>query len=167
MRLLRQIASVLLALVLLFEEWGWEPLQRLLARLARWRGFAWIEERIRALPPYAALVVMVVPAALLAPSKIVALAWIAAGHVLAGAALVVGAKIVGTALVARLFVLTKPALLTLPWFAALYTRWTAWKEGVFARVRASWVWRAGRVIGRRARRLAERLGRRLRTSVGS
>ena len=65
---------------------------------------------------------------------------------MAGVGVIVGAKIVGTALVARLFVLTRPALMRLAWFAALYERWTTWKEGVLARIRASWAWRAGRVI---------------------
>ena len=33
---LRNLFSTALALVILFEEWGWLPLQALLARLARW-----------------------------------------------------------------------------------------------------------------------------------
>ena len=44
-----------LALLILFEEWGWEPLQRVLARIGAWRGLRWIESAIRRLPPYAAL----------------------------------------------------------------------------------------------------------------
>ncbi|MES2717162.1 MAG: hypothetical protein V4795_15430 [Pseudomonadota bacterium] len=32
---LRRAAGALLALLILFEEWGWEPLQRALARLGR------------------------------------------------------------------------------------------------------------------------------------
>jgi hypothetical protein len=34
-RLVKGLFSGLLALVILFEEWGWEPLQRALARLGR------------------------------------------------------------------------------------------------------------------------------------
>ena len=34
------------ALVILFEEWGWEPLQRLMARLARLPLLAWLERRV-------------------------------------------------------------------------------------------------------------------------
>ena len=155
-RLLRAAVSALLALVILFEEWGWEPLQRALARLARLPPVGWLEDRIRALPPYAALVMFALPALALLPLKLLALAWIAGGHVLAGAAVVVAAKIVGTALVARLFVLTRPKLMTLAWFAAVYGRWSAWKEAVFARVRASWPWRVGRVAKRRVQRMVAR-----------
>ena len=34
-RLLRAVFTGLLALLILFEEWGWDPLQRALARLGR------------------------------------------------------------------------------------------------------------------------------------
>jgi hypothetical protein len=156
MSFLRGIVSALLALVILFEEWGWEPLQRALARLARLPLVGWIERRVQALPPYAALAVFALPALALLPVKLLALTWIAGGHVMAGAAVIVVAKIVGTALVARLFVLTRPSLMTLPWFAKAYGRWSTWKEGVFARVRASWPWRAGRVAKRRVQRMLSR-----------
>jgi hypothetical protein len=56
----------------------------------------------------------------------------------------VAAKLVGTAVVARLFSLTRPALLQLAWFARFYARWTGWKQQLLAQVRASWAWRAGR-----------------------
>ena len=89
--------------------------------------------------------------------KTVAALWlIGRGHALLGLALIVAAKLAGTALLARLFQLTQPALMRLAWFAALYTRWTAWKEALFARVRASWAWRVGRVV---KRRLAQRMVR--------
>lgn len=156
MRFLRSAVSAFLALIILFEEWGWEPLQRALARLARLPPVGWLEDRIRALPPYAALAVFALPALALLPVKLLALGWIAGGHVLAGAAVVVVAKIVGTALVARLFVLTRPSLMTLAWFATAYGRWTRWKDGVFARVRASWPWRAGRIAKRRVQRMVAR-----------
>ena len=48
----------LLALWLLFEEWGWVPLQALLARMGRWPGLRWLEGAIRQLPPYAALALL-------------------------------------------------------------------------------------------------------------
>jgi hypothetical protein len=62
-----------------------------------------------------------------------------------GALLVVAAKVVGTALVARLFTLTRPALMQLPWFARLHRRWIRWKEALLRPVRASWAWRWTRV----------------------
>ena len=133
-----------MALILIFEEWGWEPLQRLLAALGCWPGFRWIEERVRRLPPYGALALFMLPALLLLPLKLAALWLIGQGQALWGVALIVGAKLVGTAIVARLFTLTRPTLMQLPWFATLYVRWTLWKNGLIEWVRASAIWRAAR-----------------------
>jgi len=156
LRWLRRIAEALIALVILFEEWGWEPLQRAIAWVARLPPLAWLERRIAALPPYAALVVFALPTLLLLPVKLAALWLIGKGKAGLGVAVIVIAKIVGTALLAHLFKLTQPALMRLAWFAHWYARWTAWKEGILARVRASWAWRVGRVI---KRRVAQRLAR--------
>jgi hypothetical protein len=145
-----------LALVILFEEWGWEPLQRLLARIGRWPGFRWIEGRLRSLPPYAALALFAVPALLLLPVKLAALWLIHQGRTALGLAIIVAAKVIGTAIVARLFTLTQPALMRLGWFARWYTRWTAWKDHLLAQVRASAAWRLARLLKRRAGRLLAR-----------
>jgi hypothetical protein len=146
---LRRLFGGLVALVVLFEEWGWEPLQRLMARIGRLPVLAWLERRIAALPPAAALVVFFLPALALLPVKLLALWFIGQGQRLLGVLIIVAAKIVGTAIVARLFTLTQPALMRLPWFARAYTRWIAWKQAAFAMVRATWAWRAGRVVKRR------------------
>ena len=151
-QLLRRAAGAVLALLILFEEWGWEPLQRALARLGRLPLLRQLEAFIARLPPAAAGVVFLVPALLLLPVKLAALALIAQGQRLLGLAVIVLAKLVGTAIVARLFTLTRPALMQLPWFAHLFSRWTAWKDALLARVRASWAWRWGRVLKRQARR---------------
>lgn len=149
MRWIRRFFEALLALLILFEEWGWEPLKRALGWVMRWAPLAAIERVIVRLPPWAALVVFFLPTLLLLPIKMGALWLIAKGQKLLGLLVIVGAKIVGTALVARLFHLTQPALMTLPWFARLYARWTVWKEALLASVRASWAWRVGRVVKRR------------------
>jgi hypothetical protein len=139
---LQWLATTLLALVILFEEWGWEPLQALLARIGRWPGFRWIEARITQLPPHWALAVLLLPSLLLLPVKLLALWAISRGHGVLGALVIVAAKLGGTAVVARLFTLTRPALMRMPWFARNYGRWTVWKEALLARVRASAPWRA-------------------------
>ena len=58
---LRTVLQMLLALIIVFEEWGWQPLADLLGRLANWRPWAAVETAIARLPPYAALVVFVLP----------------------------------------------------------------------------------------------------------
>ena len=148
-RWLRRLGGGLLALLILFEEWGWEPLHRLLARLGRLPVLRQLEAAIARLPPHAALVVFLVPALALLPVKLLALGLIAQGQRMLGLAVIVVAKLVGTAVVARLFALTQPALMQLPWFARAYGRWSAWKAALLAQVRAAWAWRAARVVRRR------------------
>jgi hypothetical protein len=151
-RWLRRMAGLCLALLILFEEWGWEPLSRLVASLLRLPLLSWVERRIAALPPYAALFVFALPWLLLLPVKLLALWLIASGQNLLGVIAILLAKVVGTATVARLFTLTRPALERLAWFSAGYARWRAWKEGLVAQVRASEAWNWGRAVKRDLRR---------------
>ncbi len=145
---LRHTLTAGLALLILFEEWGWEPLQRALAAIGRLPLLRQLEAAISRLPPRAALLVFLLPTLLLLPIKLLALGAIAHGHKLLGLGVIVLAKLLGTAVVARLFALTRPALLQLPWFASGYARWTAWKDGVLAQVRTSWAWRSGWAVKR-------------------
>lgn len=135
--LLRHTFTALLALVLLFEEWGWEPLAAWAAKLGRLRAFARIEARVVGLSPWAAVAVFAAPALLLLPLKVLAVFFLGRGHALMGLLVLLAAKVVGTALVARLFTLTQPALMRLAWFARWYPRWKAWKDRVMAQARAS------------------------------
>jgi len=141
-RALKAVFHWAVALLILFEEWGWVPLANALARLGRLPVFRWVEGAIRALPPYVALFVFFAPSIALLPIKLFALWLIGNGHGFLGVMVIVVAKIAGTAVVARLFMLTQPALMRLPWFASLYVRWTTWKDALIARVRASAAWRA-------------------------
>lgn len=157
MKPLRWLFHWLVALVVLFEEWGWEPLSRLMAQLAQLPVIGWLERRIARLAPVPALLVFLVPALLLLPVKLAALALISHGHVAVGVSVILMAKLVGTAIVARLFQLTRPALMQLEWFAHWYGRWTVWKEALLVRVRASRAWRVGRVLRRQVTQQVRRL----------
>ncbi|MGL4395253.1 MAG: hypothetical protein ACRCS9_01820 [Hyphomicrobium sp.] len=149
--------QIVAALIVLFEEWGWKPLSDLLGWLARFKLIAVLERWIAGLPPYAALVVFALPTTLLLPLKLVAMWLLAKGQVMAAGGLFVGAKIASTALVARIFMLTKPALLRLAWFNRAYSWFIPWKDHLFALIRASWVWRYGRMVKTRVRLDAKRL----------
>ncbi|MEY2838545.1 MAG: hypothetical protein RJB60_844 [Pseudomonadota bacterium] len=139
-RLLRTVLVWALGLVLLFEEWGWEPLARALAWVGRWPGLRWIEATIKRLPPYGALALFALPALCLLPIKLLALYWLGHGHTVAGVALILAAKVGGTAITARLFMLTHPTLMKLAWFERLYMRWMTFKVQVLAQVKASPAW---------------------------
>lgn len=150
-RLLKQALLFPVALLLLFEEWGWDSLSAILGALARLPLWARVERWIASLPPWAAMALFFVPALALLPVKVLALFFIGRGHALAGLGVLLAAKVAGTAILARLFTLTQPALMRLAWFARWYPRWKSWKDRVIEMVRQSAGWRAARAFRRRAR----------------
>lgn len=143
---LRLAFEVLLALIILFEEWGWRPLAAALARMAHLKPIAAFEGWVSGLPPYGALAVFALPTALLLPLKFLALFLIATGHKLIAALLFLGAKVFGTAIVARLFHVTQNQLMQIGWFKAGYNRVMPWKAALVERVRQSSVWKQGRAF---------------------
>ena len=159
------VLNILAALIVLFEEWGWRPLSELLARLAKYRLWAAIERGIATLPPYLALLAIALPTTLLLPLKFVAVWLLANGQYWTATALFIAAKIFSTALIARVFLLTKPALMQIGWFARAYDWFMPWKEHLFAIIRASWVWRYGRMLKTRVKLQAGRAVRRWRPVI--
>jgi hypothetical protein len=155
----RKLVVALFAGVLLFEEWGWEPLAAVFGRLARLPLWGWLERKITQLAPMPALLVIAVPMLTLLPVKLLALFLFGKGQTALGLFLLLGAKLVGTALMARLFQLTQPALMQLGWFARWYPRWKNWKDGVLAEIRLSAPWRAGQRAKRVARAWWKRASR--------
>jgi hypothetical protein len=127
--LLRYVAIALVVPLLLFEEWGWEPLAALVARLARLPLWAALEDRLRRLPPWGALLAFFVPVVALLPVKVLALFLFGRGH----------------------------AAEQEPWFARWYPRWKAWKDHVLGIVRQSRPWRLVRAVNRRIGRGWRRL----------
>ncbi|OAK61244.1 hypothetical protein A3K87_22355 [Variovorax paradoxus] len=150
--LVRALGTALLVPLLLFEEWGWEPLAALMARLARLPLWARLENQLRQLPPWGALLAFFVPVLLLLPVKVLALFLFSRGHAATALTVLVLAKLVGTAIVARIFQLVERPLMRIPWFARWYPRWKAWKDRVLTVVRQSRPWRIVRALkGRIAR----------------
>jgi hypothetical protein len=148
---------VLLVPILLFEEWGWAPLAALAARLARMPLWARAENRLRSLPPWAALLAFLLPVLLLLPVKVLALFLFGRGHAASGVTVLIVAKLIGTAVVARIFQLVEATLMRIPFFACWYPRWKTWKNQVLTLVRESRPWRVVRAFNRRMHRLWRRL----------
>jgi hypothetical protein len=141
-----RIGGVLLALILLFEQWGWKPLAAGLAKIAHLAPFAALERLIGRLPPYGALAVFAVPAVLLLPLKLFALYLIAQGHTLSAGALFIGAKVVGTALVARIYNVTEAQLMQISWVRYVRDVVAPRLHALHEEIRRSWAWRYGRVV---------------------
>ena len=142
----------LAAIVLLCEEWLWAVGARALQRLSGWPPLAALERWIVQLPPYVALAVFVLPALLLFPVKLLALFAIGHGHALTGVLVLLLAKLGGAAAVARLYALTRPALLSLPWFAHRHGQFMAVKDRWIARLLATPTWRQASALLVRWRR---------------
>jgi hypothetical protein len=134
------------ALVLLLEDWLWDLGSRLIACIASWPPLARLESHIRALSPYQALALFLLPAILLFPVKLVALYAITQGHALAGVTVILIAKLGGAAAVARCYSLTRPTLLSLPWFARWHDAFMAFKTRWVGRLRESRAMRLVRVV---------------------
>jgi len=120
---------VLGVVTLLVEEVLWAWLSRMMAALARQPAVKRLEDMIAALPPYGAMLAFLLPVAMILPFKLLAVYLMAKGHVLSGLAVLLAAKITGMALWTRLYLLCRPALISLGWFAWLEStilRWRAW-----------------------------------------
>jgi hypothetical protein len=87
---------------------------------------------IERLAPYPSLLVVAVPLAIVEPLKLAVLVIAGDGHWVTGAIAMIFAYAVSLFVTERLFVIVKPKLMTLPWFAA------AWKYFVALR-RKLWI----------------------------
>jgi hypothetical protein len=155
-RLLKRLGTAVMVPVILFEEWGWRPLARVMQTIASLPLFKRLEQAISRTSPYAALALFLVPVAVLFPFKLGALWLIGHGQKTLGICIILLAKLVSTALLGRLFLLTEKQLMTFAWFARTYRWWRATKDRVLARVHASPTWQQA---SRFSRALRDRLKR--------
>lgn len=140
-RLLKPLIAVV-ALALVFEEWLWDALKAQLHRLSGLPAIHRMELWLQALPPWASLGVMLVPALALLPFKLAALWALANGHPVLGVLAFVMAKLTGTALAAYLFDLVRDRARLMPWFDTLYTAILRWLSAARAWLAAQpgYVW---------------------------
>jgi len=164
-RALRALLLALAALWFFLEEFGWHPLAAWLGRFARWEPWRRMEARIAALPPKPALVLFLVPALALLPVKLLAVQLIGAGQPLLGLGVILAAKLVGTAIGGRLFVLLRPKLMTLRWFARAMARWRHLRRRVRHALLASAAWQGMRQMAQRWRSRWRSLRRRAEADV--
>jgi hypothetical protein len=129
MRRLFRPLLFLLALLFLFEAWLWSHLAPVVAwivariplREIKTRVASWIEH----LPPYATLLVFLIPVVVLFPLKLIGLWMLAHGSWLGAMTTLATAKVISTGLTAFIFDLTRDKLLQMAWFRRLY-EWVLW-----------------------------------------
>jgi hypothetical protein len=170
MRRLVKPLWVLLALVFLFEAWLWEHLRPLVAwavNLIAWdRLKARLARLVDWLPPWAVLIVFVVPFLVLLPLKFLEVYLLVRRQWIAAILVLVLAKLFGLGVTAFIFDVTRPKLLQMAWFRWLYELALRWLEKahvlidpIKARIRRGlrrWLWlmkpgRPGRFFRRLAR----------------
>jgi hypothetical protein len=132
MRRLLKPLWVLLAFVFLFEAWLWEHLRPLVAwavNLIAWdRLKARLARLVEWLPPWAVLIVFVVPFLVLLPLKFLEVYLLVHRQWIGAILVLVLAKLVGLGVTAFIFDVTRPKLLQMAWFRRLYElalRWLA------------------------------------------
>ena len=96
------------------------------------------------MPARPALLLFLLPAAVLLPVKLLAVQLIQDGHAIAGLIVIVAAKLLGTAIGGRLFMLMRPQLMTLRRFARAMAWWRQTRRRVRRALEASAGWRAMR-----------------------
>lgn len=87
-----------------------------------------VRRRIEQLPPYPALIMLAVPLAIVEPLKLVTIFVAGEGHWITGSIVMLLAYAVSLFVTEWLFVIVKPQLLTLPWFARGWARFTAVRD---------------------------------------
>lgn len=118
--MIKNLFLSILAVFVLVEEWLWD----ILATIAYWlsvilhlkRFDAWLSS----LNPLPALCAFFIPLIIVTPFNLLALFLLAHGAIIQGVILELIIKLVGTLLIARVFRLTKPALLTFTWLSWIY-----------------------------------------------
>jgi hypothetical protein len=134
-RLLRPLL-VLLALVFLFEAWLWNQLRPIVSWVVERIAWAALKARVAAwiehLPPYATLLVFLVPVIALLPLKLIGLWMLAHGSWLGAMATLALAKVVSMGVTAFIFDVTRPKLLQLGWFRWLYDHVMLWLDKAHA-----------------------------------
>jgi hypothetical protein len=141
----------LAAAVVFFEQVLIGMLNTITAVVARWTPIALMEAWLRKQPPWVAFIAFVMPSILILPIKFSAL-YFAAHHRfgVAIAAVVIG-KMLATAIVARLYVVLRPTLMTIGWFARADTWFFFWRDKAYAFVRALPPWQKAKAMIDRTR----------------
>ena len=90
------------------------------------------------LGPYPSLVVLAIPLVGVEPLKLIAVLVAGGGHFLTGMIFLIGAYAVSLFVTERLFIILKPKLLMLPWFAKSWRWFVALRRRVLRWLRSLW-----------------------------
>ena len=155
MKPLKHVLELLLvpivAAVVFIEDVLLHYLGQLMAAISRWPPIARVEQWLRRLPPWAAVIAFGAPSILILPVKVAAV-WFALHHRYGLSVMsVVAGKLLATALVARLYGVLHPTLVRMPWFVRAETWLFTTRDRLYAFVRALPAWRKAAALVKRAK----------------
>ncbi len=140
---LKQLLCIVLALAFIIESWLWVHVREWLRALNRILGLnlfdLWLKKWAKIHSPYAALCLFLIPAGLILPVKIIALALIAKGRFAIGLFSILLAKILALGVASYLFDLLRNKLLEISWFKYCYVltlRIRLWSKRLLAPLRS-------------------------------
>jgi hypothetical protein len=87
-----------------------------------------LRHSIERLGPYPSLLIVAVPLAIAEPLKVAAMFVLGGGHWMVGVIVIICAYAISLFITERLFVIVKPNLLKLPWFAAAWSWFVAVRD---------------------------------------
>jgi hypothetical protein len=91
-----------------------------------------IRRRMQKVSPYVSLILLLVPLLLVEPLKLVAVIVAGEGHWLTGTGMLVAAYAASLLVIDRLFRIVKPKLMTISWFAKLWSGFVALRAKLVA-----------------------------------
>jgi len=142
---------VLVTIYFLIDDVVLAALRPLVARLAELRLFTRLADWLHGLSPYPTLILFLIPFVILEPFKIGALVLLAQGKMVTGGVMLATAHLLSIVLVERLFHATRDKLLTIGWFAAVYTRVMRLYDWSLGRLKATSAWQTVAAVLRRLR----------------
>jgi len=120
---------IVLALLFLAEAWLWDHLEPIVARVVNLVPWGKLKDRlarlIEDLPPWATLIVFVVPFVIVLPLKFLGIYFLAKRNWLGATAILSIAKLLGLGVTAFVFDVTRAKLLQMAWFRQMYD-WVMW-----------------------------------------
>jgi hypothetical protein len=129
---------VAIALAFLFEAWLWDRLRPVVAAVVNvtpWRRLKQqLAQLVDRLPPWASLIVFVIPLIVLLPLKLIEVWFFVHQDWIGVVVTLVLAKLVGLGVTAFVFDVTRAKLLQIGWFRALYEKVMAWRVWAHALV---------------------------------
>ncbi|MGV3491129.1 MAG: hypothetical protein ACO1OG_07375 [Devosia sp.] len=147
----RAVVLVVVVVSAILDEIVSPVLRPVIGWLTRLKLFQWIGEALGRLPPYVALVTPGVPFLIIEPAKVVALWWMAAGHVITGTIGLLVAEALSVLVCDRIFHAAYAPLMRIGWFAASLNWLIGLRDAAVAWVKATSAWQSGVRLVQRVR----------------